>query len=396
MKYLKYILGLLIGLWGAISLINLYGGSSTFATTVFFYFSLIGFVYFLSRKRLLSVKVGLGLGAFFFSLFLSEIVVRFIIKRHVTYSELGAGRYVSHYTYARSLNFRFLVMEGRKDLRTLEFDPGEKRDNFGDNIQYPDEFCNELGTRGPLPLKGRRVVYVMGDSFAEGAGAPLDSTYPFMLQNYLRKKDPQYTVLNLGVTGFDLFQEWNIFLKNYSRFSPKEAFFIVNTTNIGEIITRGGNERFLPDGNLKYSDGPWWEPIYAVSFVFRLLIHTLYTLDWFLLTPEQYVEKEAEALEKMRRLVEGDMSIWAKQHGVTIRLILQPMFHELYEQEGMYTKLKTAFSNMGGVNVCDSRPYLAELAHRERLYWEIDRHFRPTGYTHLAEFTVESCLNLTQ
>jgi hypothetical protein len=287
-----------------------------------------------------------------------------------------------------------LVIAGRKDLRTLEFNPGEKRDNFGDNIQYPDEFCNELGTRGPLPLKGRRVVYVMGDSFAEGAGAPLDSTYPFMLQNYLRKFDPNYSVLNLGVTGFDLFQEWNIFLKNYSRYSPREAYFLVNTTNIGEIITRGGKERFLPDGKLKYTDGPWWEPIYAVSFVFRLFIHSLYNLDWFLLTPEQYMVHEAIALQKMKMLVEGEMSIWAKQHGVTIRLILQPMHHELYEQEGMYSKLKTTLDKMEGVEIYDSRPYLTELAKRERLYWEIDRHFRPSGYMHLAEFTIEYCHNL--
>jgi len=392
MKYWKYVARFVFAFWGLVSLLNLFGGSSTFATTVFVYFFILFSIWYLNKTNKLPGKLGLSLLVFFMMLFFSEIFLRYVLKKHVTYSELGSGRYVSHYTYYRSINFRFLIWEGRKDLKTLEFKPGEKRDNFGDNICYPDEICNRLGTRGELPPKGKRVVYVMGDSFAEGAGAPIDSTYPVMLQNNLRKIDQNYAVLNLGVTGFDIFQEWNMFVKHYNLYKPKEAFFLVNTTNIGEVMTRGGKERFLPDGSLKYEEGPWWEPFYAVSFVFRLFIHSVYNLDWFLLKPEEYSIRHNRALEKIKDLVANEMSPWANKNGVSINLVLQPMVHELYEKESMYTELSQTLENIYGVKICDSRSYLAEMARYEKLYWEIDKHFRPLGYTQLAKFTTGNCL----
>jgi lysophospholipase L1-like esterase len=82
---------------------------------------------------------------------------------------------------------------------------GEVRDNQCGDYQYADDICNGLGLRGELPDKKKKIILFLGDSFTEGAGAPVDSSVPELLRKYVVSNDSTSDVLNAGIAGNDIF-----------------------------------------------------------------------------------------------------------------------------------------------------------------------------------------------
>jgi len=57
---------------------------------------------------------------------------------------------------------------------------------------------------------------------------------------------------------------------------PHLVIECINTSDILDVIKRGGNERFNDDGTTSGKVGPRWELIYKYSYVFRRITHVFF------------------------------------------------------------------------------------------------------------------------
>jgi len=86
-------------------------------------------------------------------------------------------------------------------------------------------------------------------------------------------------LLNGGIGGSDVFYEYYK-LKNllWPQYQPEEVLIVVNSSDINDVVVRGGNERFGAE-TVRYKRGKWWEPIYASSLMVRLITTTLFEVQ---------------------------------------------------------------------------------------------------------------------
>lgn len=369
----------------------LYIGQSNFITTAYTY-SLIGIVmYFLLLKVKASPNVFLIVFSIFFSLFAAEFILRFIVRYPISYGEQNGMSYVLPDRYGEFGNWRFMYMKSRKDVHTLEFDSGEIRDNDCGEYVYPDDTCNALGFRGKLPDKSKKITLLLGDSFTEGAGAPADSSIPELLRKQLYLIDTSSDVLNAGIAGNDIFFDWKMVHKLKDKYELKTLIFVLNTTDINDVATRGGNERFLPNGRLSYPKRPLWESIYALSFVSRLFAHNVLELDYNLQTTQERINEEEIAIKKIVLLIKNDIAPWTKQKGLDLLFVVHPLKHEFEGNAVIYEKLVFLLRGIDGLKVIDCMPELKKQASSEDLYWKLDGHFKPAGYNIIAKVVIDSC-----
>ena len=85
----------------------------------------------------------------------------------------------------------------------------------------------------------------MGDSFTEGVGTTEDSTWLKQLEHMLNA-DPHrfydYTTLNGGAHGSDLIFSYELLSGCLLKYHPDMVILNLNSTDIGDIVTRGTAE----------------------------------------------------------------------------------------------------------------------------------------------------------
>lgn len=365
--------------------ISLFFGVSSFLTTTYTYSLVVVLFYWLTNRFEMSKNVSLSVYTLIASLFLSEFTLRYIIRYPLSYGEQNGGSYILVDNYQRKSNLRFKYIEGRKDLYTLEFDPGEIRDNQCGDYQYPNDTCNALGLRGELPAKEKDIILVLGDSFTEGAGAPSDSTVPALLGDYFQQNDSTVGVLNAGISGNDIFFDWEMAQKLAKQYKIKQVVFMINSTDVNDVATRGGNERFCDNGLLNYNQQPWWEPFYAVSFVFRLFAHNALKLNYNLMTSAELSKRNQEAINKIQELISAEIIPWCSSHNITPIFVAFPLILELDNEYSSYPALVNLFNDIPQVKFIDCHLPIATIEKNKDLYWKNDLHFKPTGYKIIAD-----------
>ena len=109
-----------------------------------------------------------------------------------------------------------------------------------------------------------KKILCLGDSFTEGIGAGVDSTWPRELERALNlcSRD-SYTVYNAGVAGCDPMYNYHFLRGKLWDVNWKAVIFCVNGTDVSEVMIRGGMERFKPDSKVEYTRPLVWEPLYG-------------------------------------------------------------------------------------------------------------------------------------
>jgi hypothetical protein len=384
-KIARFIIIVSATIISAHALVNLFMFcTSNFLSTVVVYGLLLTLSVRIFRTGVQRQGIGLVLISTLLVLFISEVFLRFVRKDPITYSEMHGNGYASMYRTDVLDNWYVLRVEGRKDIHTLEWAPSEVRDNTTLDYRFPDYRCNAKGLRGELPRPRSKVILAVGDSFTEGAGTPCDSTYTVLLEKHLRQDDPSRAVINAGVSGNDPFFDYQMLRKLHPEFDIQHVVFLINTTDVNDVQMRGGMERFLPSGKLDYPDGPWWEPIYAVSFVSRLFFHSVLKVERNLMTSDDHSRTMLLAIDQLAELFRAEVVPFAREHGFGVHVITHPLLHEALEDTTVYSKLALALSSVSGITFRDCRRDLIRGTGVEQLYWPNDRHFRPEGYALLA------------
>lgn len=220
---------------------------------------------------------------FYIILFVESVLFFFSDTLFNDYSR----KYIPMY-YSDNIN----SYSSRKDslpyyLTKSEFQYYRKPNSLG----YPDKEWNIKKDTNTI-----RIV-CLGDSFTEGDGADMDSTYVKFLTRSLQKKIPRIEILNAGNCGSDPFFNFkglqdkiavyqpDIILQSFTPHDFYQDFFI-----------RGGNERFNSDSTVSYKKAPWWERFFAASYILRISMFTIGGYNGFMIKKSDLpvIEKDME------------------------------------------------------------------------------------------------------
>jgi len=234
-------------------------------------------------------------------------------------------------------------------------------------------------------------VLTLGDSFTEGDGAPVDSAYPILLESILRSKGHNIEVLNAGVAGSDPFFGYRN-LKD--RLLAFDADVVVQTIYSDDLLfdipLRGGMERFVNDSVIRLRQGPWWEPIAAVSYSFRGL---LAILGKDISKPNGGLSNTANVEEvghMVRELMAVQDTLSCQNNFVTLWAVM-PLKHELRDGKLSYPYHEQGIGTWSGqcghavVTLPCYSYYLDSMDIRPHdLFWTQDGHHNGHGYLAMA------------
>ena len=226
----------------------------------------------------------------------------------------------------------------------------------------------------------------LGDSFTEGDGSDVDSTWLKFLERNLSKYPikKELTFINAGICGSDPIWEYDLLKEKLLKYNPDLIMVAVNSTDIGEIASRGGMERFLPDGSIKFKEGPWWEPIYAVSHISRLFFNAFgYEKFLYFSTDKDICESKTKIVNTISAFKELSL----KNHFKLI-VIFHPFREEINSNElKLKTEMSVSINNK--IEVFDMLHYFSE---KEKIsstnsgdyFWKHDGHHNAKGYEAFA------------
>lgn len=293
-------------------------------------------------------------------------------------------KYNSSWLYTRTPNiqksangpeFSYLIKTNSEGLRDIEH-PREKGE---------DEF---------------RIV-VLGGSFTEGSGvASMSTSWIKVLERNLGKRltGKKITVINGGVAGSDPFFGFMLLKKRLSAYDPNLVIVELDRSDIDDVIIRGGMERFKPNNAIEYNQGPWYEPLYGMSYVCRFFILGVLNYNWLFVKPEDLNGKQESALAKLYDCIIRFQD-YAQANSIKLMIVFHPMIEEIISKQIIMKPLFNNLRDNTSVKVVDLLPYFNQVKNVNAdnvhsYYWPIDRHHTELGYKVYAEGVEKNLIDL--
>lgn len=407
-KVLKYILLAAISIVCVRWLVLFYYGTANVFTFLLF---TIGFFYLTDRSLLwlLSEKWKnsnwrLTHYAMFFAILLAEFTARYVIGDYKSYSEEnGAPSYYSPYRQIKSENFVRRFFFDQEDVGIYIRKPNSKKKVNHGEFKYLHRY-DSLGLRHTsnssslATYQETEVIVGLGDSFTEGIGTPEDSTWVNLLEGLLQKEFPNSTCVNAGISGSDVFFElYKLERLIIPKFHPSVVVLAINSSDIRDVIIRGGNDRFVSKKEVCYDEGPWWEPLYATSYLIRQVVHKFGKVEWHLYNSAEYEQLEQNAVNRICNAVSTDFSRLAKEHHFKPILVFLPLMYELADGKRPFGDCVHQLKEGHEFTLIDMYQVFGEYSRSElsSFFWETDRHNTSAGYLLIAENVAQSILSDT-
>ncbi len=231
--------------------------------------------------------------------------------------------------------------------------------------------------------QGKKRLFCIGDSFTQGVGSSNDSTYPRILQRII---GDSFDVCNAGVSGSDPFFGYVLLRDKLLKYKPDEVLVTMNTSDVYDVITRGGFERFLSDSAVQFKNGPWWEFFFAKSYIVRFIARKC-GLDFLFMTKERKQKETQIAVEKINECFKN-MNSLCYTNKITFRVIFHPMRDEVLSKKLTYIQV-LEYCNNNGISTINALPAFVNLEvntfNIDSLFWPIDCHYKNTGYNVMAK-----------
>ncbi|MEX0812905.1 MAG: hypothetical protein WD048_11870 [Chitinophagales bacterium] len=329
-------------------------------------------------------KIMLGFTSVLFVLFLFEVFL-LISGYNKTYLELAGGYYFSPYEPENESHYHTWPTNSNEHwIEKPEYRHWRPTNTLG----YPDEEWKLAKEKGEMR------ILALGDSFTEGDGAPFDSSYVAILRNAYFTSDDSISIMNAGVCGSDPFFDFEALKDKLIVYHPDVILQTLSAQDLlTDIIIRGGEERFVEDG-LKFNKPPWWEPIYAVSFLSRFYFQNLGYTE--LLRQKYLTESEISLLNKKLLTLFEDYLGFCDQHDIDLVIILRPDKDEIINKQYNFDfeKILAYLNQNKNVKVIDLLDaYLKYMettdTHVDRYFWKYDGHHNSRGYEMMARCIFE-------
>lgn len=231
-------------------------------------------------------------------------------------------------------------------------------------------------------------ILALGDSFTEGDGAPYDSSYVAVLRTLLTDRD-SINIMNAGVCGSDPFFDFLALKDHLIDYYPDIVLQTLSTQDLlTDIIIRGGLSRFQ-EPILTYNAPPWWEPIYALSYVSRYFFHSLGYTE--LLRKEYPTESEIELLNKQIISLLGIYQDFCKEKEVKLCVIMRPDREEVISNKYFFDfDLILSSIDSSSIKIIDLLPLYQKYIQDKRTeatdyFWVKDGHHNSKGYEMMAK-----------
>lgn len=291
-----------------------------------------------------------------------------------TYTESLGGGYCSIRSTRGETYYRTRIPHSNFSFERPEF----KYSRTVNSLGYSDR---EWAVR---KMKNEKRILCLGDSWTEGVGATYDSTYVSILQSILRQEDTTYTVMNGGTSGDDPCVNYVNYRDRLVVFKPDIVIQTLSCNDLNtDIATKGGMERFQKDGTIKLPAAPWWEPVYALSYISRSLFHAMGYNELLLKVPFS----KAQTDELNRKAIEtfALYSGLAKKEGCILIVIVQFNYSgQDYDLSPIVNYLHT----LDNVKIYDLKPYylsgFSQSSDPMSYYWGQDLHHNAKGYALMA------------
>jgi len=261
-------------------------------------------------------------------------------------------------------------------------------------FSYPRK-CNSQGFSDiewpVLKRKNEKRMLVLGDSFTEGVGAPFDSNCVSILRQLFATSDTNVSFMNAANAGDDPCVNFVCYRDLLRKYKPDVIVQMLSSNDMHtDIATKGGLERFRSNGKVQFAKGPWWEPIYALSYVSRLYFNAAGYNELLIKMP--FSEKDKAQLDARAITLFDSYSKLAQQENALLVVLLQPYQTTLYNKAFEYN-LDTVVqhvSKMDNIKVASLLPYYLHYFEGKgdsikTYYWLNDGHHNAKGYVLMAE-----------
>ncbi len=357
---------------------------------VYIWLTVVFFINLLSKKTIEIKNLFLS--------FSSLIVVCFFVECYLilsgynkTYLEKVKGYYYSYYSVLDNAYYHCWEPPNKPHwIIKPEYSYWRPTNSLG----FPDE--EWVYYKKP---KEKRIL-LLGDSFTEGDGAPYDSNYAYLLKHKLYSVDRNWYIMNAGVCGSDPFDNYINLKDRLLIYNPDIVVQSLGSQDLTvEIITRGGFERFQKNGTLKFNKAPWWEPIYALSYLSRIFFKVGGYNE--LLQKDQLENVTMKIINNQVLELFKRYSFMCKQNGIQLIVFLRPDRNELEQKKYQYdfstilNQLKTDTT----IHVIDLMPdYLNIIKSKNtpisEYFWQNDGHHNSKGYEIMAQNVFENIMPL--
>jgi hypothetical protein len=172
----------------------------------------------------------------------------------------------------------------------------------------------------------------IGDSYTDGDGADYPNTYPRFLETKLNSTGKgTYQVLNAGVCGSDVFFMNSLLRDRLMSYNPDAVIYLLNRSDIDDVIFRGGKERFLADGSCRFRPAPWFHPAVRFSHVVRMSNYAFGIHNETLLNRKQLKQETENAIELLTEEVNEGKEM-CRQKGIKCIVLMHPAPNSYFHQ----------------------------------------------------------------
>jgi hypothetical protein len=188
------------------------------------------------------------------------------------------------------------------------------------------------------------------------------------------------TVFNAGKSGSDPFFEYMLLKEKMLNYKPELVLLTLGASDFGFYPFRGGLERFTSEG-CKFRKAPWWDKLYAVSFVFRYYMNDV-------LHYKNFMSQADYAKDSLKAIVDIDSCIkrfyyLSKEKGFKLVVV----FYD--DNSNAYSSIMNKYKKSEIVQVIDLFEYNRKIEkitylENKKYYWPIDGHYNAKGYDLLA------------
>lgn len=321
-------------------------------------------------------------GSVLAALLFCETLLR-ALQIHTTYLETRWKCYISPYIRKDTDTLHIIQPYMPAYLESIDFKYPRPRNKAGfrDTDFYPHTDSTLL-------------IQTYGDSFTEGDGSPMDSSYPAVLRKALQRDyGNRFVIQNFGVCGSDPAFSYKQF--QHIGLPLKPDVLIVTYCSFdftSDFFNRSGLDRFK-GAYLDCYHAPDWEILYAYSYVFRLFIIPLTGLDYnYSFIDEKTRKARMDELKPKWNETFLRIADLARQNNIRVLLIKKPESSEISNRGYMFDF--TFFESTADTVACFKRydllPYYVDSAHIDEsniqlYYWPHDGHHNPKGYAVMAK-----------
>lgn len=223
-------------------------------------------------------------------------------------------------------------------------------------------------------------ILAIGDSFTEGVGTSYEDSWVKKMESRWKERNVQ--TINAGIGGSDPVYEFVLYRDKLLDYHPDLVVLTINSSDIFDIVGRGGFERFKEDGTAGQK-APSWEWIYASNHLFRMIMHGVFGYNSSLIKDTRSEENKSKSIIILKEAILRFDEL-RKEEETELLIVLQPTLQDFYN--GIHkpfpgqTELAEYMERKGIHYVDVSEAFKEKASSISDYYYPLDTHFNKKGY----------------